>query len=101
MNLNINTTHSDEKITMILAGKLDTMTAPQFQDALTSGYNHAKDVDIDFAELNYISSAGLRILLMGEKTAKAIGVTQTIVNVTPDVMEVFEITGFSTVLRIA
>ena len=98
--MNINKTQSGEKITLTLSGRLDTTTAPKLQEALIPEFDSAKHVELDFAGLAYVSSAGLRVLLMGEKTAKAKGAKMSLVNVSADIKEVFEMTGFSNVLTI-
>ena len=98
--MNINIIKNEEKTIFALAGKLDAITSPKLQDALLAELGEEKHVELDLSGLAYISSAGLRVLLMGEKTAKAYGGRQTIVNITPGVMEVFEMTGFSNVLHI-
>ena len=97
--MNINITYNDDKTILTLSGRLDTTTAPKLQETLLSVINDTKHVELDFAKLEYVSSAGLRVLLMGEKTAKSKGSRQTLVNISPDIMEVFEITGFSSVLH--
>ena len=56
--------------------------------------------ELNFTELKYVSSAGLRVLLLGEKTAKSNGVEFSLVNVSDDVREVFEMTGFMDILKI-
>ncbi len=89
-----------DKTTLVLDGRLDTTTAPQLQEALIPEFDNAKEVRLDFTGLAYVSSAGLRVLLMGEKTAKAKSAKQTLVNVSKDIMEVFEMTGFSAILNI-
>ena len=97
--MNINITRNEEKTTLALSGRLDTTTFPKLQDILIPEIGDAIHIELDLAGLVYISSAGLRVLLLGEKTAKAKGCRQTLINVSPDVMEVFEITGFSNVLH--
>jgi len=97
--MTINTTRSEEKTTLAILGRLDTSTSPKLQEALLSEFGIAKHIELDFAGLVYVSSAGLRVLLLGEKTAKARGGRQTLINVSPDIAEVFEITGFSRVLH--
>ena len=96
--MNIQRTQNGDKTEFALSGRLDTTTAPQLQEALIPEFNTVKSVTLDFAGLAYVSSAGLRVLLMGEKTAKAKGGKQTLVNVSAEIMEVFEMTGFSNVL---
>jgi anti-anti-sigma factor len=90
----------DEKLIISLGGRLDTTTAPQLQGELIPDFDSVKYIQIDFKELDYVSSAGLRVLLMGEKTAKAKGGKMTLVNVSAEIQEVFEMTGFSDVLTI-
>ncbi|MCL2700055.1 MAG: STAS domain-containing protein [Defluviitaleaceae bacterium] len=93
-------TQDGDKTTFALAGRLDTSSAPQLQEQLIPELGEANTVVLDFAELGYVSSAGLRVLILGQKTAKAKGSKQTLVNVSSDIMEVFEMTGFSSVLHI-
>lgn len=98
--MNINKTVLGEKINLVLEGRLDTTTAPQLQSALIPEFDQAKEVELDFKDLAYISSAGLRVLLMGEKTAKAKGGKFILINVSDEIMEVFEMTGFAEILTI-
>ncbi|MCL2054514.1 MAG: STAS domain-containing protein [Oscillospiraceae bacterium] len=83
-----------------LSGRLDANTAPQLQSELLGELNAANAVTLDFAGLTYVSSAGLRILLMGEKAAKTKDTKQTLVNVSEEIMEIFEMTGFLSVLNV-
>ena len=87
-------------LTLALDGKLDTITAPQLQEVLLPAFDEAKEIRLDFSKLVYVSSAGLRVLLLGEKTAKAKGAPMTLTGVSEEVMEVFEITGFTDILYI-
>ena len=98
--MNISKTQNGEKTTLTLSGRLDTTTAPILQEALIPELDTAKHIELDFTELAYVSSAGLRVLLMGEKTAKAKGGKQTLVNVSAEIMEVFDMTGFTEILHI-
>lgn len=91
---------TDEKETLQLSGRLDTSTAPQLQDFLLPLFDSAKQIELDFNELNYVSSAGLRVLLLGEKTSRSKSVSMTLVNVSQEVMDVFNMTGFNTLLNI-
>lgn len=83
-----------------LVGRLDTTTAPQLEAELKSSLNDIQELNIDLAKLEYISSAGLRVLLSAQKVMNKQG-KMNIKNVTPEVMEVFEITGFTDILNIA
>lgn len=94
------TVGSNGAITFSIDGRLDTTSAPQLQDVLIPAFSEASSITLDFGGIAYVSSAGLRVLLMGEKTAKAKGGEMTLLNVSADVMEVFEMTGFSDILMI-
>lgn len=95
-----NTVDNGDSVKIELTGRLDTVTAPELQEVLIPLFDKAKTVDLDFTDLVYLSSAGLRVLLMGEKTAKAKSATMTINNVSGEIMEVFKMTGFDNVLKI-
>ena len=88
------------KIIFSLDGRLDTVTSPQLQSALIPVFDETAYVELDFTKLAYISSAGLRVLLIGQKTAKANNALMTVSNVSEEIMEVFTMTGFSDVLII-
>lgn len=88
------------KITLALSGRLDTTTAPQLQGALLPAFEAAKSVVLNFAGLCYVSSAGLRVLLLGEKTAKMKDASMSLINVPKDIKDVFEMTGFTDILKI-
>ena len=98
--MDIKKTQNGNETTFALSGKLDSITAPRFEEELIKEFDAAKCVILDLGEIAYVSSAGLRVLLAGEKTAKAKGCIQTLINISDDVMEVFEMTGFSGVLHI-
>ena len=98
--MNIDKTQTEEKTTLVLSGRLDTTTAPKLQESLIPEFDTANHVELDFSELIYVSSAGLRVLLMGEKAAKAKGSSMTLKNVSDEIMEVFEMTGFADMLTI-
>ena len=96
--MTINKTQENDKLIIAVTGRLDTNTAPKLQETLLAALKEAEDIKLDFVKLNYISSAGLRVLLMGQKTAKAGNGSMTVVNVSDEIMEVFDMTGFSDVL---
>lgn len=87
------------ELTMILKGRLDTVTAPMLREELTSNLRGVEKLVLDFAELAYLSSAGLRVLLLAQQSMKKQG-EMVIINVNDTVMEIFELTGFSDVLTI-
>ncbi|MBQ0083648.1 MAG: STAS domain-containing protein [Clostridiales bacterium] len=80
-------------------GRLDTTTAPQLEDEIKDSIEGITDLTLDFAKLEYVSSAGLRVLLMAQKIMNKQG-SMVITNVNDDINEVFEITGFSDILTI-
>ncbi len=87
------------ELTLSLQGRLDTNTAPQLENALAEQSEGITKLILDFKELEYISSAGLRVLLSTQKKMNAQG-SMVIKNVCEDIMEVFEITGFADILTI-
>jgi len=88
-----------DKLVVALEGRLDTTTAPELEAALKEELASIESAVIDFEKLEYISSAGLRVLL---STHKALMPKDGLVikNVCPEIKEVFEITGFSDILTI-
>lgn len=98
--MNISKTQNDGKTVFSLSGRLDTTTAPELQAVLIPEFDSAKEVELDFKDLVYLSSAGLRVLIMGEKTAKAKKAEMCISHVSPDIMEIFDMTGFTSILNI-
>ncbi len=80
-------------------GRLDTTTAPQLETEIKESLEGITDLILDFAKLEYVSSAGLRVLLAAQKTMNKQG-KMVIKNVCDDINEVFEITGFSDILTV-
>ena len=81
-------------------GRIDTVTAPQLEEAMASVPGDVASLTFDFAKVEYISSAGLRVLLVAQKNMMKAGASMTIANVAPAVKEVFDITGFSAIFTI-
>ena len=96
----INKALADGELTFVLEGKLDTTTSPQLQDVLLPAFDEAGHIRLDFTKVAYVSSAGLRVLLMGQKTAKAKGASMTLSGISAEIMEIFEMTGFTGMLTI-
>ena len=88
-----------EKTTIEIVGRLDTTTAPALDKTINEDIKDAKNLVLDFKALEYISSAGLHVLLGAQKKMQKIG-SMRLVNVREEVMEVFEMTGFSDILTI-
>ena len=98
--MNIIKQSNGDNLVLVLEGRLDTMTAPSLEAELKHAVSGIKELIFDFAKLEYISSAGLRVLLSAQKVMSKQG-TMVIQNVNETVMEVFEVTGFADVLTIA
>lgn len=97
--MNINKTTQGSTLTIALEGRLDTTTAPQLEAELKESITGNTELVMDFAKLEYLSSAGLRVLLAAQKTMNKQG-KMVIRNVNDVIMEVFEVTGFSDILTI-
>ena len=88
-----------EETTIELAGRLDTTTAPALDKTINNDLEGTKNLILNFKSLEYISSAGLRVLLGAQKKMQKIG-SMKVINVCEEVMEVFEMTGFADILVI-
>ena len=97
--MDINLEHVGTRLTVTVAGRLNTGTAPEFEEKLIPELKGVEELIIDFADLDYISSAGLRIVLTSQKIMNRQG-TMVIRNVKPEIYEVFEMTGFVDFLTI-
>ena len=97
--MHINTHAEGSRLTIALDGRLDTTSAPQLEGVLRETLRGVTELEMDFANLAYISSAGLRVLLSAMKLMKKQG-SMVVRNVNETVMEVFEITGFADMLTI-
>ncbi|MBQ8954203.1 MAG: STAS domain-containing protein [Clostridia bacterium] len=86
-------------LNIALEGRLDTTTAPELEQALKESMDSATELTLDFGKLDYISSAGLRVLLSAHKVMGKKG-GMKVTNVNEIVKEVFEVTGFADILTI-
>jgi anti-sigma B factor antagonist len=82
-----------------LSGRLDTVTAPELEAALQKSLDGVSELTLDFDGLDYISSAGLRVLLAAQKTMSKQGFMK-LVHVNQTIMEILEVTGFTDILTI-
>ena len=89
------------RLTVALDGRIDTLTAPQLESELKPLLNGISELVLDFAQVAYFSSAGLRVLLATQKSMRTAGGSLMITNAVPAVREVFDITGFSDILTLA
>ena len=97
--LNITKTNENNALTFALAGRLDTTTAPQLEGELRAAVKGIEELAFDLSQLDYISSAGLRVLLSAQKVMNRQG-KMVIRNTKPEIMEVFDVTGFTDILNI-
>ena len=88
-----------ESTTLIVSGRLDTQTAPELETELDSVLSGTKELTFDMTNLEYISSAGLRVILKAQKAMNAQG-SMKLTGVNDSIMEVFDITGFLDILTI-
>ncbi|MBO5032727.1 MAG: STAS domain-containing protein [Lachnospiraceae bacterium] len=89
-----------EKLTLKLKGRLDTTTAGQLEEALRDYLDRTGNLVLDFTLLEYISSAGLRVLLAAHKTMKKQEGTMVVKGANEEIREVFTITGFADILNV-
>ena len=87
------------ELTLTIIGRLDTTTAPQLETELKQNVDGVEKLVLDFTELEYLSSAGLRVLLAAQKTMNKQG-EMIIKNVNETINEIFEVTGFIDILTI-
>ena len=87
-------------LTLKIVGRLDAGSAPELSKELTTALNGITDLTFDLAELKYVASAGLRVLLVAQKRMNKQG-SMKLINVNETVMEVLEMTGFSSLMTIA
>ena len=90
---------SAESTTLEIVGRLDTTTAPSLDKTINEDVGNPKNLILDFKGLEYVSSAGLRVILGAQKKMQKLG-SMKIINVCEEVMGVFEITGFADILTI-
>lgn len=97
--MQINKTIDNDSLTIALEGRLDTLTAPQLDAEIQGKLDGVKSLTFDFKKLDYISSAGLRILLMAQKIMNKQG-SMVVKNASSEIKEIFEVTGFCDILTI-
>ncbi|MBQ2453488.1 MAG: STAS domain-containing protein [Lachnospiraceae bacterium] len=97
--LNIGNEKNGEKLTVTLEGRLDTTTAPELEESVKANIEGVKELIFEINALEYISSAGLRVLLATQKIMNKQG-NMVVRNATEEVKEIFEVTGFYDILNI-
>ena len=97
--LYVNKTIENEETVLALQGRLDTVTAPELTRYIDELPEETEALELDFSDLEYISSAGLRVLLSAQKRMAKKG-GMRVSHVCPAILEIFEVTGFSDILTI-
>lgn len=97
--MNIEKIVDGKKLTIVLTGRMDTTTAPELDAELKQSVSGIEELVLDLAGLEYLSSAGLRVLLAAQKVMNRQG-SMVVKNVNETIMEIFEVTGFVDVLTI-
>ncbi len=97
--MNINKIQNGSELTIELEGRLDTVSAPSLEAELKKDINGVQTLIFDFAKLEYLSSAGLRVLLASQKVMNRQG-EMRIRNVNSTISDIFEVTGFSEILTV-
>ena len=97
--MNIEQKRNASALTLALEGRLDTATAPQLEAELKTALDGVSELTFDLEKLEYISSAGLRVLLSAQKAMNQQG-TMKITHANEMILEIFEVTGFSDILTI-
>ena len=97
--MTIKTIANGTEMTIAVAGRLDTATAPELENTVKKLTDSVTVLLLDLEEMEYISSAGLRVLLSAQKQMNGKG-KMIVKNVSAEVMEIFEITGFTDILTI-
>ena len=99
INMDIKMNSASETLTLEIKGRIDTKSAPQLEEIIGSSLDGVRLLVMDFEGVEYVSSAGLRVLLIAQKAMNRQG-DMKVRNVNPDIMEIFEVTGFSDILTI-
>ena len=97
--LNISKQTEGDRLCVFLTGRLDTITSPELEETLNSAIEGVSELVLDLEELDYISSAGLRVLLSAQRKMNKQG-TLKVMHVNETVQEIFDVTGFTDILSI-
>ena len=98
--MNIDKNYNDKELTLTVEGRIDKLTSKELEDEITAELGNFDSLILDFANLEYISSAGLRVLISTQKKLKADNIPMIIKNVTDSVNEIFRMSGFDKILKI-
>lgn len=98
--MTINKKENNGETVLSIEGKITTLTSPQFQEELMTALAETDSITLDFSEVDYMSSAGLRVLFAGQETADAGGKKVILCNVSDEIKEILDMTGFSGFMEI-
>ena len=98
--MNIDKNYNDKELTLTVEGRIDTITSQELDKEITEELGNFDSLIIDFTDLEYISSAGLRVLIATQKKLKADDIPLVIRNVNDTVNEIFRMSGFDKILKI-
>ncbi|WP_458453993.1 STAS domain-containing protein [Methanobrevibacter sp.] len=98
--MNITKTYSNKELTIEVLDRIDTVTAPDFENEIMEELGKFDSLILDFTDLEYISSAGLRVLIATQKKLKPDNIPMTIKNVNESISEIFRMSGFDKILKI-
>ena len=98
--MTIDEIRSDDKLQLNIHGKVDAVSSPELQTEVLKAFQKCPNVILNFADVTYISSAGLRALLIGQKTAGSKGGKFLIINANETVLDVLRVTGLGKVLSV-
>ena len=98
--MTISSTIKDNEALLQIDGRVDTNTSPQLQSAILNAFQRSSRLVLDFAKVPYISIAGLRALLIGQKTANSKRAVMELIHVSPTVMTILQSVGFADILTI-
>ncbi len=90
---------NEEQMIAYISGSLDTVTAPEFQNELTANWDGVKELILDLTDVEYVSSAGLRVIMIADEHMDSVG-SLTLRGLNFEVAEVFEMTGLNDILNI-
>ena len=97
--MKITTNRENEKLTLVVSGRVDTISAPELEKAIMENTDGVTELVLDLADMPYTSSAGLRVLLKAQKLMNAKG-SMKLIHVGEDVMEILDMTGFAEIMDI-
>lgn len=98
--MNIEKNYNNKELTINVENRIDTITAPEFENEINDEMGKFDSLIIDFSKLDYISSAGLRVLIATQKKLKSENIPMTIKNVNGNINEIFRMSGFDKILKI-